>query len=254
MNKELYLLVLDDGVPIRKSFAELNVDTLEYTVDRETYTNHWNWSRNGTWTCFEPEQLIEKYLASTEIIYTLFKPLFAADTTFSLYDKIRSVGMTFGGSAAYNTRRSGYPDVSDSVAYYSRDEGIVQSISYRSLDRVGDDSIHEFGHALDHLLNHVNYTQRTPVMAEVMAIFVEETLGINNFYLQKPHRQAKEILRCLAHTRFSLLDFTVQWEFLNLITDENDLAAWISSRFPLEKPLIKIIDFVTSFGKSSGIK
>ncbi|MDP3733886.1 MAG: hypothetical protein Q8R37_01535, partial [Nanoarchaeota archaeon] len=210
MNKELYLLVLDDGVPIRKSFAELNVDTLEYTVDRETYDKYWNWSRDGTWTCFEPEQLIEKYLASTEKIYTLFKPLFSADTTFSLDDKIRSVGMTFGGSAAYNTLRSGYPDVSDSVAHYCRTEGIVQSISYRSLDKIGHDSIHEFGHALDHLLNPVNFERRTPVMLEVMAIFVEETLDISYFYRQKSHRQAKEILRCLAHTRFSLLDFTEQ--------------------------------------------
>lgn len=252
IKKDISLLVMENDTVVRKPLAEINFDTLDYTINAETYDQYWNENKEKIWASFEPEELIKKYLQSTKKIYTLFKPLFSVDTTFSLNDKIRSVGITFAGWEAYNKLRSGHQDVSYSVSLYHKCKKgeIFQRIAYRSLDKIGDDSIHEFGHAMDHLLNPVNLDRRTLIMKEVMAIFVEEKLGIDACYAKPPHRTAKDILWCLAHTRFSFLNFAEQWNFLNGILDHEDISRAIADCFPQQSPLIKIIDTISFAIKS----
>lgn len=251
MAYQVQLLVLEEDVLKEVPLFDVTLlPKLDFRVHNDVYLKFWNWDETPM---YGPYSMAREFLTDVHNVNRHFACV-VADREESFLETLLATKVTFAGRRSYLRKRKeeGLPLDGQSAGTFYEQDGFLVSLQ-RSLDHVSSTIVHEFGHALDDLLNPVNYKQRTPTMREVMAIFVEETVGINEYYLTKPHRHAKEILRCLAHTRFSLLDFPEQWEFLNGITDEKDLPARISSSFPPERPLIKLLDTITSFGKSIGI-
>ena len=216
MRKEIPLWVMENE-PVKKPLVELVLTSpVDYTINPDTYDSYWN----ALGVSYEPEELVNEYLKISNDIYELFQPLFPTSSNFPLYERVMAIGITFFTPSVYAEKVK-----RPWAAYYCTLEGIVQPLKpNKSLKKLFEDTIHEFGHAMDHLLNPLKFKERKFAMYEMIAIFVEEKLGIREDY-RKDHEydKAQKILHGLYNTTFKGMSFAEQWNFLSPIVDHKEL-------------------------------
>ena len=106
---------------------------------------------------------------------------------------------------------------------------------------------HEYGHAVDYHLNQQYYINRSEVMHEVMAIFVERALGVEKEYNLEgsPHKPAAQLLQGLKQTDFIAMNFLEQWAFLSPLIDHKEAPAYFQKH--LRKKTF--VDLLVAYGK-----
>ena len=226
-HREIPVWILEEDDPVKKPMFWLPEDAVKYDPIAHYRTLKHFVEKGIEWS---PTQLYEQFRFGSEKVTDLFRPL-ANSSSFPLDEKIQEIEegkFAFATGEAYDKKKS----LSSSVGYYNINEGIVVSLDRSSIRSVLGTVIHEFGHALDHMIDGNAFDKRDDVSREIMAILVQESLGFSRTYHTKsPHYKACQILYDLEKKMMKKWEFSSKWRWLS------------SNAFEHEKMMEKIGDY-----------
>ena len=95
MRKEIHLLVLEEEQLAAKSLVE--IDSRDYIINLSTYYPHWD----SLGMPYKLTELVDKFKKINEESFRLFRPRFAKNSEFPLYEKILDTKLTLASADAY---------------------------------------------------------------------------------------------------------------------------------------------------------
>ncbi len=214
--KEVSFWVMEEGKPARKMLGEI----IEGEEEFNYYTN--------PITCMElspkfshefgPSLLMWESIAALKEIKKLYEIITAMNPGLNPEKLALEAEIAFAAPDAYQQLCKDRETDLDSEGHYycQTKEVLVKMPEDASLEKICSCLKHEYGHHLDYLLDPEGFDCKTAAMREVMAVFFENLLGVNDIYSNECNVRAQDLLQQLYENKHFQEQYTAnQWQFLS---------------------------------------
>ena len=240
MTLEILVTRAEDGSPVRKTLAQLNVVNVSSLTLLASVSENWDQHQHEISAHFTPSVLTDMYMKSIYKIHRRFLDAFSHTlNSEKLFETLLRAEFMYASPKAYGLIKPVIKKEKEEdqelipVAHYNNKYEIIISLPENAaLDTIKGYGIHEFGHYLHQVYDPQNYKNSDASIKETLAILVQEEEGIDYHYLSNtPHGRAQELLRKANENKFKGKTFAERWRLLTRFQKLEDLEDYIDGIF-----------------------